>query len=90
MKKIISLTLIIISVSSCADIIDIYYLKNRDKRDKNVVKGTKEDMLKQMKSVRNIPSSISNKNTVQTEINHEDAVFEALKDVDSGLDNIFG
>jgi hypothetical protein len=69
---------------------DIYYLKNRDKRDKNVVKGTKEDMLKQMKSVRNIPSSISNKNTVQTEVNHEDAVFDALKDVDSGLDNIFG
>ncbi len=32
MKKIISLTLITISVSSCADIIDIYYLKNPDDR----------------------------------------------------------
>ena len=28
---------------------DIYYLKNREKRDQKVVKGTKEDMLKQMK-----------------------------------------
>jgi hypothetical protein len=68
---------------------DIYYLKNREKRDQKVVKGTKEDMLKQMKSVRNIPASVSNKNTVKTERKHEDQVFDALKDVDSGLDGLF-
>jgi hypothetical protein len=68
---------------------DIYYLKNRDKRDQKVVKGTKEDMLKQMKSVRNMPSSVSNKNTVKSERKHEDQVFDALKDVDSGLDGLF-
>ena len=69
---------------------DIYYLKNKDKRDKNVVKGTKEDMLKQMKSVRSMPASVSNKNTEKAEVKHDDAVFDALKTVDSGLDNIFG
>ena len=68
---------------------DIYYLKNRGQRDQKVAKGAKEDMLKQMKSVRNIPASVSNKNTVKTERKHEDEVFDALKDVDSGLDGLF-
>tara|TARA_Y100000590_G_scaffold414070_1_gene510580 strand:- start:9573 stop:10472 length:900 start_codon:yes stop_codon:yes gene_type:complete len=68
---------------------DIYYLKNRGERDQKVVKGAKEDMLKQMKSVRSIPASVSNKNTVKTERKHEDEVFDALKDVDSGLDGLF-
>ena len=68
---------------------DIYYLKNRGQRDQKVVKGAKQDMLKQMKSVRNIPGSVSNKNTVKTERKHEDEVFDALKDVDSGLDGLF-
>jgi len=68
---------------------DIYYLKNRGQRDQKVVKGAKEDMLKQMKSVRSIPASVSNKNTVKTERKHEDEVFDALKDVDSGLDGLF-
>ena len=68
---------------------DIYYLKIRGERDQKVVKGAKEDMLKQMKSVRSIPASVSNKNTVKTERKHEDEVFDALKDVDSGLDGLF-
>ena len=55
-----------------------------------MVKGTKEDMLKQMKSVREMPTSVSNKNTEKTEVKHDDAVFDALKTVDSGLDNLFG
>jgi len=68
---------------------DIYYLKNRGERDQKVAKGAKEDVLKQMKSVRSIPGSVSNKNTVKTERKHEDEVFDALKDVDSGLDGLF-
>ena len=68
---------------------DIYYLKNRGQRDQKVAKGAKEDVLKQMKSVRSIPGSVSNKNTVKTERKHEDEVFDALKDVDSGLDGLF-
>lgn len=69
---------------------DIYYLKNRGEVNQNVAKTAKADMLKQMKSVRNIPQSVSNSNsTGKAEINHEDQVFEALKNVDSGLDNLF-
>ena len=69
---------------------DIYYLKNRDARDQKVAKGTKAQMLEQMKSVRNIPQSVSNHNTTVKDVKHEDQVFDALKDVDAGLDNLFG
>jgi hypothetical protein len=68
---------------------DIYYLKNRDSRDQKVAKGAKEDILKQMKSVRNIPQSVSNQNTVRTETKPEDEIFNAIKSVDEGLDGLF-
>ena len=68
---------------------DIYYLKNRGQRDQKVAKGAKEDMLKQMKSVRDIPTSVSNQNTVKADVRHEDALFEALKNVDEGLEGLF-
>ena len=68
---------------------DIYYLKNRGQRDQKVAKGAKEDMLKQMKSVRDIPTSVSNQNTVKADVRHEDALFEALKTVDEGLEGLF-
>ena len=69
---------------------DIYFLKNRGKRDQKVATGAKEDVLKQMKSVRNIPQSVSNTNSSKAEKRHDDQVFDALKEVDSGLDNLFG
>ena len=46
-------------------------------------------MLKQMKSVRDIPTSVSNQNTVKADVRHEDALFEALKNVDEGLEGLF-
>ena len=69
---------------------DIYYLKNKDARDQKVATGTKAQMLEQMKSVRNIPQSVSNHNTTVKDVRHEDQVFDSLKDVDSGLDTLFG
>jgi hypothetical protein len=69
---------------------DIYYLKNKGARDKQVATGTKAQMLEQMKSVRSIPQSVSNHNTTVKDVRHEDQVFNSLKDVDSGLDTLFG
>jgi hypothetical protein len=69
---------------------DIYYLKNKGARDKQVATGTKAQMLEQMKSVRSIPQSVSNHNTTVKDVRHEDQVFDSLKDVDSGLDTLFG
>lgn len=69
---------------------DIYYLKNKGARDQQVATGTKAQMLEQMKSVRSIPQSVSNHNTTVKDVRHEDQVFDSLKDVDSGLDTLFG
>jgi hypothetical protein len=69
---------------------DIYYLKNKGARDQQVATGAKAQMLEQMKSVRNIPQSVSNHNTTVKDVRHEDQVFDSLKDVDSGLDTLFG
>ena len=68
---------------------DIYYLKNRSQRDQQVARGAKEDMLQQMKSVRNMPTSVANQNTIKADISEEDRIFQALKNVDSGLDDLF-
>ena len=46
---------------------DIYYLKNKDKVASNVANATKDDMLNQMKNVREIPKSTSSVNSVSQE-----------------------
>ena len=46
---------------------DIYHLLNKDKVSQNVANNTKDDMLKQMKNVRNIPTSASGTNSAQIE-----------------------
>ena len=70
---------------------DIHYLVNRDKVQGNVAKSTKDDMVKQMKNVRNMPTSASGANSQgNNEKNPDDSLFDALLDTDSGVDNLFG
>jgi len=70
---------------------DMYHLVNRDEVNKNVATNTKEDMLKQMKGVRNMPTSQANVNNAGTaDKSTHDKMFEALLDFDSGVDNMFG
>jgi len=68
---------------------DIYYLQNRDSRDQKVAKGAKNEVLKQMKSVRDIPTSVSNHNATVVDVKHDDMVFDSLKTVDEGLEGLF-
>ena len=70
---------------------DMYHLVNRDKVNKNVATSTKEDMLKQMKGVRDMPTSQAGVNNAGTsKKSTHDKMFEALLDFDSGVDNMFG
>ena len=70
---------------------DIHYLLNKDKTAANTANSTKQDMLTQMKNVRNIPTSASGANSQGSkEQSMEDNVFDALKSVDDSLDNLFG
>ena len=70
---------------------DIHYLINRDKVQGNVAKSTKNDMVKQMKNVRNMPTSASGANSQgNNQKNPDDSIFDTLLDTDSGVDNLFG
>jgi hypothetical protein len=70
---------------------DVHYLLNKEKTAANTANSTKQDMLNQMKNVRNIPTSASGANSQGSkEQSMEDSVFNALKGVDDELDNLFG
>ena len=69
---------------------DIMYLMNRDKNNANVANAAKDDMIKQMKNVREIPTSQSSANSTKVTKNQDDKLFESLMGLDGGLDNLFG
>jgi hypothetical protein len=69
---------------------DVNYLLNKNKNDANVANSTKNEMLNQMKNVRNMPTSASGANSQGTEKTADDEVFDVLKGLDSGVDNLFG
>jgi len=69
---------------------DVYHLLNKDKVNKNVANNTKDDMLKQMKNVRNIPTSASGTNSAQVESSPDDNVFDKIIGSDGDIDNLFG
>ena len=70
---------------------DIHHLINKDATNKNVANATREDMLNQMKNVRDIPASASSANSQgDAKGSFEDEVFDALIGSDGDLDNLFG
>jgi hypothetical protein len=69
---------------------DIYHLLNKDKVNQNVANNTKDDMLKQMKNVRNIPTSASGTNSAQVQSSPDGDVFDKIVGTDGDIDNLFG
>ena len=69
---------------------DVNYLLNRDTNNTNVANSTKKEMLSQMKNVRNMPTSASGANSQGVERSESDDVFDAIKGLDDGVDNLFG
>jgi len=69
---------------------DVNYLINRNQNNENVANSTKKDMLNQMKNVRNMPTSASGANNQGTERSADDDVFDVIKGLDGGVDNLFG
>ena len=67
---------------------DIYTILNQDKIKKKVSKHTKKDVMNQMKSIREAPSTASGTGSADTSnITEEDQVFEMIRNV--GNDNLF-
>ena len=71
---------------------DIYYLKNRENRDKSVADSARKDMSEQMKRVRQKPQSASSIGGASRneESSPDDQIFEAILGIDSELDSAFG
>jgi len=70
---------------------DAYYILNKDKAAKNVANNTKQDMLNQMKNVRNIPTSASDSNNQgDSQQSPDNKLFDNMLDLDGDVDNLFG
>ena len=70
---------------------DIYYLKNRENRDKSVADSARKDMSEQMKRVRQKPQSASSIGGASRndDDSPEDQIFEAILGIDSELESAF-
>ena len=68
---------------------DVYYLLNKDKAAQNVVNASKQDMLNQMKNVRDIPTTASDSNNQGKTKTASDSLFDSIVGLD-GTDNLFG
>jgi phage host-nuclease inhibitor protein Gam len=68
---------------------DVYYLKNRDNRDTQVAGNAREEVIQQMKNVRQMPTSVASSGNVQREEKSvDDAVFDKLLAQGAGLDKL--
>ena len=68
---------------------DVYYLKNRENRDNLVANGAREEVVQQMKNVRQMPTSVASSGNVQVEEKSiDDAVFDKLLSQGAGLDEL--
>ena len=69
---------------------DIHLILNRDKVAGNVARSTRNDMLKQMKNVKDIPASVSGTNSAKEEKSLDDEIFDGLLSSENNLDYMFG
>lgn len=70
---------------------DVYHIINKDKANQNVANSTKNEMLSQMKNVRNMPTTASDSNSQGSgKKGAADSIFDGLLDLDGSVDNLFG
>ena len=70
---------------------DIHYLLNKDQANQKVANSTKQDMLNQMKNVRNIPTTASDSNSQGVaRKSQDDSMFDSMLGIDGGVDDLFG
>ena len=69
---------------------DMFMLTNKCAVNQNVANATKQDMLNQMKTVRDIPVSQSSSNNAGTaNANPNDSVFDSLLNSDGNIEELF-
>ena len=68
---------------------DVYYLMNKNTASKNVANSTRNDMVNQMKNVRDIPTTASGVNSPRAEQSQDDQIFDDLMSSGGGADELF-
>lgn len=69
---------------------DMYAMINQNQVNANVANATKNDMINQMKNVRDIPTSVSGANNAGKSNNQNDNVFDALLNSDGNIEELLG
>ena len=71
---------------------DIYFLQNRNSRDKTVADSARKDMTEQMRRVRQKPQSASSVGGADRSdgVSEDDQVFNSILGIDSELESAFG
>ena len=69
---------------------DINVILNQNKVAKNVASNTKQEMMDQMRNVRNIPKSASGANSQGETVSEERDVFNSILGNNDSVDNLFG
>ena len=69
---------------------DMYLMLKQGEVSKNVANSTKNDMLNQMKNVRDIPTSVGSANNAGKSNNQNDNVFDALLNSDGNIEELLG
>jgi hypothetical protein len=69
---------------------DMYAMINQNQVNANVANATKNDMINQMKNVRDIPTSVGNANNAGKSNNQNDDVFNALLNSDGSIEELLG
>ena len=69
---------------------DMWLIVNKGTAAQNVANSTKQDMLNQMKNVRDIPTSQSASNNAGKPNNVNDSVFDALLNSDGNIEELLG
>ena len=69
---------------------DIYYLKNRGKREDNIARTSSENAVRKVQETQQRPKSLATKGSTKVETSEEGQIFDAIMGIDKELENAFG
>ena len=70
---------------------DIYFLMNKDKANANVANNTKQDMMNQMKNMKDMPSTVGATNSAgSADKSEDDQIFDSILGSEQKIDSLFG
>jgi len=69
---------------------DIYYLKNRGKRENNIAKSAGDSAVRKIQETQQRPKSLATQGSTKVETSEEGQIFDSILGIDKELENAFG